>query len=603
MEHPDSLQSRLYEQVQQSPDRRALTFYDPKEDVSWLSIEALYGQAQRTAEHLTRHGLQRGDVCVIVLPSDAFAAKLVLAVLLVGGVPIFVAPPTVQGSLLDLPRILKHTVRKTQARLVICDVTMAERREQLEHAVADTRFLFGEDELAGEEPSPGPRPSTPPVFPAADDVAAMQLTSGTTGFPRVCVWSQERVLAALDGMAAAMQLADTDICFNWTPLYHDMGLVNNFLLCLTSGTPLVLFSPHEFVKRPALWLRGLHDTQATITWSPNFGYAVAAQRVRDRQLEGVRLDHVRAFWNAAERIHYDTIQSFYERFKPYGLSYGALKTNFGCAENVGGATFSDVNGTVVVEHVDRKRLHEDRIAHPVSGARGSAASDESPSGGRAANGEADREDVVDIVSAGRPHPDLQIQILSGDTGETLPDGHVGEIALDSPSRMLGYLDDPEATEQALDGGLLRTGDLGYLRNNELFWVGRVKERITVRGKKLDPSDFEPVLFDIDGLREGCFVVFGVDDEAHGTQRIVVISEVREPLTRGTSEIEADIYKQVFLRLGVTVNEIVFVRPGTLAKTSSGKRRHRHFRRLYVAGELQSYVIDAEASPADSLSTS
>src|SRR5207249_519267 len=159
---------------------------------------------------------------------------------------------------------------------------------------------------------------------------------------------------------------ERDVCFNWTPLYHDMGLVNNFLLCLHAGVPLALLGPTDFVKRPSLWLRGLSATGATLTWSPNFGFALAAQRIQDAELEGVHLEGVRAFWNAAERIHLNTMQSFLSRFQKVGVQPDALKTNFGCAENVGGATFSNPAGAYVVEHVDEELLHTKGLAEPVT---------------------------------------------------------------------------------------------------------------------------------------------------------------------------------------------------------------------------------------------
>ncbi len=154
--------------------------------------------------------------------------------------------------------------------------------------------------------------------------------------------------------------------------------------------------------------------------------------------------------------------------------------------------------------------------------------------------------------------------------------------------MDGYLGDTRATRRAFHGNLLRTGDLGYLRGNELFWVGRVRERITVRGKKLDPSYFEPILLKVPGLRHGCFAAFGVDDKREGTQRIVLVAEVRETTSQTPQEISEDIRGQVFLRLGVIVSDVVLVSRDTLTKTSSGKRRHRYFRNLYMEGKLREF---------------
>jgi len=366
-------------------------------------------------------------------------------------------------------------------------------------------------------------------------------------------------------MEQAMGLSTDDVFVNWTPLYHDMGLVNNFFLCLAKSIPLVLLKASDFVKKPARWLQTIHASGATTTWSPNFGYAMTAQRVTDAEMEGIRLDRVRGFWNAAERIHADSIAQFRKRFEPYGLAPDAVKTNFGCAENVGGATFSSVSEPPIIERVDRRALHEEGVARIVP---------------------ADAEgDTVLIVSTGAPYPGMTIRIVGSD-GETLPEGAVGEVALNTPSRMVGYLDEPEETALAVRGDEIFTGDLGYLRNGELFWTGRVRERINLNGKKYDPSDFEGVLFEVDGLREGCFAAFGIDDASIGSQRLAIISEVRDGTEFSHDQILRDMRRQIATRMNISVSEILLLPQGAMSKTSSGKRRHRHYRDLHLAGQLE-----------------
>ncbi len=568
----DSLQRRLLARLEAGPERRAVAFYTTPGEIRWRTIQEFYSDAAATARRLAEEGLRRGDVCIVVLPSGELAARTTLGVLLLGALPLLMAPPLLQGVHSTLLHTLTRTIRATRASIVVCPESLRHLLQDLRRNGSRPRVLIGAADLAGDDAT-----LLPTTLPDDTHVAALQLTSGTTGVPRICVWTHRSVLAAVDGMAAAMALSDADVCFNWTPLYHDMGLVNNFLLSLSQGVPLALLAPQEFVKDPSLWLRGLSETGTTVTWSPNFGFAIAAQRARDDQLQGVRLDRVRAFWNAAERVHLETMQAFHDRFAPYGLRREALKTNFGCAENIGGATFSDPKGLFVVEHVDRHTLYAKGIARP-------------------APDPADRQRTVAIVGVGRPYPGLRVAILSK-RGRALPDGEVGEIALDTPSRMVGYLGDARATRRALKAGLIRTGDLGYLRGGEVFWVGRVKERITVRGRKLDPSDFEPILFEIPDLRPGCFAAFGIDDETRGTQRIVIVTEVRDPLSRPHQEITGDISRGVFLHLGVKVDDIVLVRPGALTKTSSGKRRHRFFRHLYVEGGLASLAVGPGATEA------
>jgi fatty-acyl-CoA synthase len=159
--------------------------------------------------------------------------------------------------------------------------------------------------------------------------------------------------------------------------------------------------------------------------------------------------------------------------------------------------------------------------------------------------------------------------------------------------MSGYLGQERETHRAISGDLLRTGDIGYKRGRELFWVGRLRERITTLGKKLDPSDFERVLLRIPNLRQGCFAVFGVDDAQLGTQRVVVVSEVRDATSRPYRDIIHDIQSQVYQQLGVKVYDIILVPKDTLTKTSSGKRRHRYFSQRYLSGELLSLRLVQE----------
>jgi len=152
--------------------------------------------------------------------------------------------------------------------------------------------------------------------------------------------------------------------------------------------------------------------------------------------------------------------------------------------------------------------------------------------------------------------------------------------------MRGYLGDEEATATAVDGERLRTGDLGYLRDGELFWVGRVRERINLHGEKYDPSDFEPVLLTIDGVREGCFAAFGADDAAIGTQRLVIVSEVRDTAPAAVQTIADAICRRVPEEVGPTVGDLLLMAPGTMSKTSSGKRRHTFYRQLYESGSVE-----------------
>jgi acyl-CoA synthetase (AMP-forming)/AMP-acid ligase II len=557
----DTLQARFADRLTRAPQSRALAFYKAGRDVEWRSFADFHERAATVAAGLVERGLEVGDVCVIVLPSGEQSAVTLMAALLAGAKPLLVAPPALLGADSDLPKVVRSTVERTGARIAVLP---ASQRDDVSFAdlSATTRFLYSDEDIAGTASLPDLGLLGP------DDVAALQLTSGTTGLPKICVWTQRAVLAALDGMTEAMELTPSDVCFNWTPLYHDMGLVNNFLTCMSGNVPLVMMSPHDFVKRPSDWLKGLQETGATVTWSPNFGFALVTQRTPSGRLDGVRLDHVRGFWNAAERIHARTYAEFAQAFEPLGVRPEALKTNFGCAENIGGATFTRPGEAYAVEHVDAVRFRLEGVAVPADPARAQ---------------------TISFVGAGKGHPRLDIAILD-EEGEVVGDGVVGAVALRTPSRMEGYLADEAATSEAIQGDLLVTGDLGYVRHGELFWVGRALERITVRGKKIDPSDFEPVLFDVAGLRQGCFAAFGIEDEEAGTEEIVLVSEVRDESDLDIDEVVSQVRRQVLSRMGLALADVVLVSPGTLTKTSSGKRRHRHSKEMYRAGAFDADTL-------------
>lgn len=532
-----TIQQAFKETLARRADLPAVGFADIKGNIEWLSTTEFHRESAARAAGFRERGLGRGDVAVLVSADPRVAATTVCGILQIGAVPLLVAPPAIQGVHSNLEAVIGNVAERTRAKLV----------------------------LRSDEPPPDVDADISIVVPDPSATAALQLTSGTTGFPRICVWRHAQVLAAVEGMAAKMQLTEDDIHANWTPLYHDMGLVNNFMVCLIRGIPMVLINPLDFIRRPVVWLEVIQRAKATMSWAPNFGYAVAAQRIREQETEGIRLDHVKALWNAGEKVHAATFEEFHERFKGLGLRWEALKANFGCAENVGGATFTGMDEGIVVERVETATLFEQWVAR---------VADDSYDG-----------PTMRFVSTGKGHPTLTPFILN-EHGTPLPDGHVGEVALDSPSRLVEFMGQREETENTICGKYLLTGDLGYLRDGELFWTGRKRERINLAGVKHDPSDFETVLNGVDGLRKGCFVAFGVEDERIGTQRLFLVCEALDDPGRPLAEICAEIRRETATRLGVTPGEVALVEKGLLTKTSSGKRRHTHFRELYLGGEIE-----------------
>jgi acyl-CoA synthetase (AMP-forming)/AMP-acid ligase II len=553
-----TLQGSLYEAARRSRLRRALGFYSASGDLTWLTYDELLDLGRGAGGWLREQGLDRGETCVLAVGDARRTAALLLGVLTLGAVPLTMAPPGILRSSRGQAHALSTIARRARARIFVTDDPLNDSFEPLDGTVVrDVSHLT--DAPQG--------PPVDPVVPSARAVASYQLTSGTTGVPRVCVWGQEALVARIETTRKALAVGPGDLFVSWAPLHHTMGLVNNFFLCLTMGIPLVLMSAHDFVRSPALWLRALHETRATQTWSANFGFALAAERIADEELRGVRLDSMRGFWNAAERIHVETLLSFHRRFRAFGLRRSALKTNYGCAENVGGATFGDPTGDFVVERVRSDLLYEHAVAERV--------------------GEASSEPAVSIVSVGRPCAGLRVEILR--RGRRVPDGHIGEVAFVSKARMKGYLRDAASTRKVLRRRRLMTGDLGYLRGRELFWTGRVRERITVRGRKIDPSDFEVLLFSIRGLERGCFAAFGVEDATRGTEKAVIVAEIQDDTVDVGSIVRA-VRAEAQRELGIALDDVLLVPRGSLTKTMSGKRRHGAYRERYCDGSLEALRV-------------
>ncbi len=534
--------------------------------VVWRTREAFFHRATAIGAWLAENGVRPREPCLVVLPTDELAATVLHALLLSGAVPLLMAPPNAPGQRERFLAVLHGVFRKSRPGAVIVHQSLRALQDELVRKVPRARVRFISSELLDVA-------AVSHMSIVTGELVAMQMTSGTTGNPKICLWRQDQLLAGLHFTANAIGLDENDVLFNWTPLYHDLGLVNNFLLCLSRGVPLVMLNPLLFVERPARWLQGMCATRATMSFAPNFGFARAAHVVRDEELDGITLEGVRALWSAAERVHPETMDRFHRRFAPFGLQRRALKTSYGLAENVGGATFSPLEHEYTVERVERKALNTRGIAR-----RWGEKSDVEP---------------TTIAGVGRACEGIAVEIRSR-SGKVLPDGQVGEIVIRSPSRMVGYVRAAKQTRAMFRGPWLKTGDLGYMRDGELYWVGRVREQISVRGRKYDPSEFEEILLRIPGLREGCFVAFGVDDPAHGTQEVVVISEVRKTAGRPASEIRAEIKKLVYQQIGIVLRRIVLVPQGTLAKTSSGKRRHRFYRERYAAGEFEAVELKSSA---------
>jgi fatty-acyl-CoA synthase len=409
----------------------------------------------------------------------------------------------------------------------------------------------------------GGGPEIEPVRTDPSHLAFLQFTSGTTASSRAVALTHRHLLA---NMQAAGEMAgmdpSTDVFVSWLPLFHDMGLIGMLLGSVIFGADLVLIPTEEFLGRPGVWVDAMSTYRGTITASPNFGYGLAARDLSAKPRE-LDLSSWRIAANGAEPIDVQTCERFCAAAEAHGFDRNAMAPMFGLAEATLAVSLARTDEPVLVEWVDRDALEtEERVVSAEPGTVGARA----------------------LVACGQPIPGHDIAITDRD-GVPLPSGRVGEICFRGPSVMQGYWRDPEATREAIRDGWLHTGDLGFIGEHGLVVCGRKKDMIILGGRNLYPEDYEFFTEQVPGVRRGNVIAFAL----HDIERMVVVAETTA-LGEEAERIARAALEQLRRSLPRGPEEVVLVSPGTLPKTSSGKRQRGACRERYRAGELEPLAV-------------
>ena len=390
--------------------------------------------------------------------------------------------------------------------------------------------------------------SLPGMKAMPEDIAILQHSSGTTGLQKGVALSHKAVLNQLEAYSKAIQLdPEKDVIVSWLPLYHDMGLISCFLMPVLLRAPVIELSPFDWVRAPYKLMQSVSQYKGTLSWLPNFAYNFCANKIRERNLEGVDLSSWRAIINCSEPVHAESHRLFAEKFEKFGLRPQSLQTSYAMAENVFGVTQSSLEAGPTVVEIDRESFMMERIVTP-------------PIVGRSS---------MKIMSSGHPLDNTKIRMVDSN-GMDIPERVVGEIMLQSDCMLTGYYNRPDATELAMRDDWYLTGDYGFLADRELYVSGRTKDMIIVGGKNIYPQDLEALTSEVPGVHPGRTVAFGMYDEEAGTEEVVIIAEVdsEEP---SEQEIIADaIRKHVTKSSAIALRHVRVVGEKWIVKTSSGK---------------------------------
>jgi fatty-acyl-CoA synthase len=550
----------LLENTKTSPDKVAITLLQthlPDEPVSYSTL--LQGAAGY-ARALDQKGILPGEVVILVLHHGRDLVYSFFGCILQGSIPSIMPFLTEKLSPERYQEEMKALIQITRPAAIITYPEFLPVVTGALKAGDSVRVILSTDSV---QPVAEPDlPSLKGQARKAEDIVLLQHSSGTTGLQKGVALSHQAVIRQLEAYARKIRLTSQDVIVSWLPLYHDMGLIAGFVMPVLNRVPLVLMSPFDWVRSPYRLMQAISQYHGTLAWLPNFAYNFCAQKIRSRDLEGVDLTSWRAVINCSEPMRWESHQLFSERFKPYGFRPDALATCYAMAENVFAVSQGGIGEPVLVDEIDARTFITRRLAISSSGP----------------------EETLKMLSAGRPIENTQVRVLDN-RHHTLPDRHIGEIAIQSNCMLTGYYRREDLTQQAFHEGWYLTGDLGYLLNGEVFVVGRKKDLIIVGGKNIYPQDLEALANQIPGVHPGRVVAFGVFTPDIGTEEVVMVAETDLEGEMERQELAEEIRQRIARGSDVTLRYVHLVGPKWIIKTSSGKTARLANRDKYLS-EIQ-----------------
>ncbi|WP_405868556.1 fatty acyl-AMP ligase [Streptomyces sp. NBC_00005] len=593
----NSLLSALWRLYEKEPDRLLFTFVDDHgEDAETLRAGELTEAVDEIARSLRSWGLAPGDRAVLVYPPSLDFLKAFMGCLAAGVLPVPVYPPNPFRLSRDLAGF-NAIVESSGATAALTNglFDRSRRASSVGRLLGRSEHNWPRIPWYRTDRRPGRRggadcdPDTwyEPAGPG--ETAFLQYTSGSTGTPKGVMVTHGNLVHEIAANVVDLRLNDETRGVFWLPQYHDMGLINVFLSTAIGNSTTHILSPLTFLQRPWIWLDVMSRVGATITSAPNFAYDLAIRKTTPEMRAAWDLSCLEMAITAAEPIRTRTISAFLDAFAVTGVRPDVFYGAYGLAEN----TASVTNRGQGVLRLDKQALAEGDVVPvdpPVEGTSYDA-------GGH-----------VDYYGCGfSSKPEDRIRIVDPDTGVPCPPARVGEIWVRSSTTAAGYWGRPEATREIFHATVtgdddpteyLRTGDLGFLHEGQLFMTGRIKDLIIVRGRNVYPSDIENSVRECHrDIRPGGIVAFalGPDETFPGdltgdgdsTERLVVFAETARKRIDAdlAAEICATVRKFVYADHQLACHTVVLGRPGLVRKTTSGKVRRRVCKAALLSGEV------------------
>jgi acyl-CoA synthetase (AMP-forming)/AMP-acid ligase II len=555
-QHQPSDTAYIFQDYSPSAASRA----DEGKDV--ITYRELVADAQAIAGALQSRGLA-GRSVLLLFPSGLDFIRAYFGCLLAGAHGIPLRPPVTP----DYRRQLVLISVDSKAGAVLCPQALV---PQVKLATEVVPELSGLQILAVEghganEASLWQRPRV-----ARDGIALIQYTSGSTGVPKGVVVSHTNLLHNEAAIQEAFGHDETTIVVGWLPMFHDMGLIGNVLQPLYMGVPAILMDPHAFLQKPVRWLQLISKYRATTSGGPNFGYDLCVDRISDEDKLGLDLSSWTLAFSGAEPVRMSTLRRFHEAFEGVGFKKQSFYPCYGLAESTLFVTGIDKPALPTSLQLDPNALAENRV-------RGAAA----------------EGSLIELACCGYPRKSQTVRIVDPQTCQPCADDQVGEIWLAGDSIAAGYLGREELTRDVFRAALsvddgrryLRTGDLGFTRNGQLYVSGRLKDLIIIRGRNHYPQDIEATASNAHPwLRSDFGVAFSVEQE--GEERLVLVYQLKADMLEASRAptLLGDLRAAIVREHGLQLHDLVFTK--SVPKTSSGKLQRSRCRAMYESGGLQ-----------------
>ncbi|HAX85447.1 MAG TPA: AMP-dependent synthetase [Cyanobacteria bacterium UBA11370] len=561
----------------QHPENLAYKFLvDGKPEGPSLTYAELDGQARAIGAWLQQH-TTKGERALLLYPQGLEVIAAFCGCLYSGAIAIPVPPPDGGRMKRTLPR-LRSIVQDAQASVVLTTGRILSLLEEVREdfpEFEEMKWLDTEHidlQLADQWQDPEVN---------SDNLAYLQYTSGSTSTPKGVMLSYKNLMFHSAYLNKACGYEPDSATVTWMPYFHDYGLVEGLMQPLYNGTPCYVMSPFAFIKQPLRWLEAISHYKATHSQAPNFAYDLCVRRAKPKQLQTLDLSSWRAAGNAAEPINPKVMERFFETFEPCGFRWNTFAPAYGLAEDTLLVSTTPIEEPPVLCVLDAAALEKNRVV-PVT--------------------KPQEEGVRTLPGCGRLVCDTQVVIADPEKLTKCAPDEVGEIWVKDPSVAQGYWQRPEETKETFqaylttgEGPFLRTGDLGFLKDGELFITGRIKDLIIIRGTNHYPQDIEWTVQQVhSALRPDYGAAFSI--EAGGEERLVILQEVE----RRTQDLDyeqalADIRQAVAEEHELHAYAVALVKPGNILKTSSGKIQRRAGKASFLAGELE-VIADWSENP-------